>query len=239
MSLPFIEHRKKIVAALPGSVNQCNLALLLYRYLHPKNESQQQTLAAEFVLAANKVSKASAQILCAIQERQSEQLKVLASNGYKSGGFQATISWRLLIGASVGRVWDIGLQLHPLYGLPFLPASAIKGMFAHYAEEENIHSVIFLDAFCLPTTQDTFEEDIINTHYPQYYRDGISPPADYCDPVPVKFVAIAGGVTFRFRYAVQGGHELKPLLQGALETFGIGAKTRVGYGRFSKFVYAE
>jgi CRISPR-associated protein Cmr6 len=249
MTLPFVAHRKKVRDAM-GAAQEPNLAQLFYRCLHPVGD-QKQALAAEFVKVANDVMKSRQLLLPAIQERQEERLTAL-SNSFTVGSFSAAVSWRLLIGASVGRVWDMGLQLHPLYGVPFLPSSAIKGMLAHYAEEENHDrgvrksifglldqrgGTIFFDAFCLPGAAVYFEEDVINPHYPKYYRDGVSAPADYCDPIPVKFVAIAGGVKFKFRYAAQASDEpkLKQWLQEALKDYGIGAKTRVGYGRFSSF----
>jgi CRISPR-associated protein Cmr6 len=79
------------------------------------------------------------------------------------------------------------------------------------------------------------ELDIMNPHYGPYYTDekGEKPPADYYSPVPVYFLALKKGTRFRFRWASKDDHLLgcvKDWLKEAIKVFGVGAKTRAGYG---------
>lgn len=115
-------------------------------------------------------------------------------------------------------------------------------------------NLIFFDAF--PTHAPTIKEDIMNPHYPDYYRDGKA-PADYQSPVPVMFLTVEK-TTFQFIIGfnpLPGMEEVKvsgpiarqlsakdselTLLEAgkkwlikALSEHGIGAKTAVGYGFF-------
>ncbi|MCS6958136.1 MAG: type III-B CRISPR module RAMP protein Cmr6 [Aquificaceae bacterium] len=103
--------------------------------------------------------------------------------------------------------------------------------------------VIFYDAYPVgfePSRH--IEFDIMNPHYPEYYRSqGKEPPADWDSPVPVKFLTIAQGVVFRFclGFAPLGGvadrrllGDAEHLLKVGLENFGVGGKRRKGYGWF-------
>lgn len=66
----------------------------------------------------------------------------------------------------------------------------------------------------------------------------------FAEPKPIAFVKIASGVTLRFRFILRvtkdgdevimsGGDKLK-IFQDILTTFGIGAKTNVGYGQLTE-----
>jgi len=59
------------------------------------------------------------------------------------------------------------------------------------------------------------------------------------NPTPLPFLKILPGVTIRFQFTVQDGYYLKKegklyLFKEIIKTFGIGAKTNVGYGQFSE-----
>ncbi len=104
--------------------------------------------------------------------------------------------------------------------------------------------VIFFDAFPIDLKTDSFELDIMNPHYGDYYRyEGKKPPADWYNPNPIVFLALAN-TRFKFHIAY---YPLNPadesisekildnaekLLRFALTTYGIGGKTRSGYGWF-------
>lgn len=96
--------------------------------------------------------------------------------------------------------------------------------------------VVFLDAY--PENVPVLAADIMNPHYGDYYGDETNgtPPADYLDPVPVKFLTVAKGETFIFRAVLTMDEKLNaPLAEAfttALTEQGFGAKTSVGYGRF-------
>jgi CRISPR-associated protein Cmr6 len=98
--------------------------------------------------------------------------------------------------------------------------------------------VTFLDA--LPealvdsNNKPIVELDIINTHYQKYYT-GSPPqaPADYHSPIPVTFLAVAAGASFKFRLVAKDPGLLEVAgdrLKGAAKNHGLGAKTMAGYG---------
>jgi len=132
---------------------------------------------------------------------------------------------RLIIGLGQPSVYETSLTLHHLYGIPYIPASALKGItrswllsevFGQNEEEalrdeafrkilggqkpENLlaqrGAVRFLDAFPLEEPKLVF--DIINPHYASYYSDpeGKKPPGDYDTPIPIVFLAVEAKAGF-------------------------------------------
>ncbi|RME46713.1 MAG: type III-B CRISPR module RAMP protein Cmr6, partial [Deltaproteobacteria bacterium] len=94
------------------------------------------------------------------------------------------------------------------------------------------------------------ECDILNPHYPEYYRKegaGIS-PSDTENPTPIYFLAVKPGVTFEFRFKLRDDdihngtpknwsreallEQVEAWLARALSEWGIGGKTSAGYGYF-------
>ncbi len=96
-----------------------------------------------------------------------------------------------------------------------------------------IGSVVFNDAWLIPTNNKWFVPDIINVHHQSYYSqkrlpDGIE------NPIPVKLAAMSPDL--EFFVSLQGDDEainfLLPVLEKALIEEGLGSKTATGYGRF-------
>ena len=177
--------------------------------------------------------------------------------------FHAATDWRLAIGLSNERVLETDLTLHPLYGLPLIPGSALKGLCRTYVtgeidehiskkideDDETIRrifgspeqsgTVIFFDA--LPFEgKATFALDIINVHYPDYYSQGKAPTNDQ-RPNPVAFLTITDTL-FAFALAPRNSRRQEhqddvrtasQWLQEALQEYGVGGKTSAGYGYFT------
>ncbi len=107
---------------------------------------------------------------------------------------------------------------------------------------------VFFDALpVLQGTQSPLELDIMNPHYGPYYgSQGGKPPADYYNPNIIYFLTVPQGTTFRFVLAVRPPFSQDPpqpsaqdladklleWLRSVLTVWGVGAKTRVGYGLF-------
>jgi CRISPR-associated protein Cmr6 len=113
-----------------------------------------------------------------------------------------------------------------------------------YGTQEGAGSVCFFDA--VPAGAVQVELDIMNPHHPAYYRQQgrQAPPADYESPVPVYFLAVAAGVSFRFAVAPRWANapdaeadvaRTITSLQSALSELGVGGKTTSGYGMFYEF----
>jgi CRISPR-associated protein Cmr6 len=106
-----------------------------------------------------------------------------------------------------------------------------------FGTQEKRGSVIFLDAY--PEKFPDLHVDIINPHYSEYYSDDTNskPPADYWNPVPLKFLTVAKDTAFAFRALVDKRDEdlaakVITAYTRALTQEGVGAKTAVGYGIF-------
>ncbi len=165
------------------------------------------------------------------------------------------------------------ITLHHIYGIPYIPASSLKGLLRHYFEMEVLKSrenkmhkntfldlfgadenedggarqgkLFFLDAFPTETPKLTF--DVLTPHNSDYFgkkgdRNPLGgetvdndPPTDYSNPVPTFFPAI-----MPVNFAIYIGafsdidedtmNAVGTVLKEALENYGIGAKTSVGYG---------
>jgi CRISPR-associated protein Cmr6 len=123
--------------------------------------------------------------------------------------------------------WKLGNELHRIiFGNPEIdnqtPASA--------------GAVDFLDAWWKPSGKNPFQPEIINPHHPKYYvRSGESdPPADWDSPIPVKLLAVSGSFLFGVRGPAYWNDLVLNLLVDALCDWGVGGKTRAGYGRFKR-----
>lgn len=102
---------------------------------------------------------------------------------------------------------------------------------------------VFLDAY--PEKVPSLKVDIMNPHYGEYYGDeqGVKPPGDYLSPVPVQFLTVPEGETFVFRAILTKDERLNSAVSEAffiaLREQGFGAKTAVGYGRFSLETFSK
>lgn len=106
-----------------------------------------------------------------------------------------------------------------------------------FGTQDKRGAVVFLDAY--PENVPDLHVDIMNPHYGEYYGDDTNriPPADYLNPVPIKFLTVAMGTVFIFRALVAKESpellsKVKKAFNKALTLEGVGAKTAVGYGIF-------
>ncbi|MCC6343672.1 MAG: type III-B CRISPR module RAMP protein Cmr6 [Bryobacterales bacterium] len=166
---------------------------------------------------------------------------------------------RLLIGLGVPSVLETGLLLHSTYGTPYIPGSALKGVCAHYSaavwnvnpafaaggaayktmfgDTEDQGRLLFEDAWIDPKSlNSSLKPDVMTPHYPSYYS-GSGPPTECDDPRPISFLSVVGTfqVTIRCLDSSPDGASWAnlgaTLCREALSKWGIGGKTRAGYGR--------
>lgn len=120
-------------------------------------------------------------------------------------------------------------QLPELFGI----ASEDAVKFKKKGKEWGRGRVVFLDAY--PKEIPDLKADILNPHYPKYYREGDKEwPRDNQDPIPVTFLTVAPGTVFSFRFLAPNDllEPLKAAVTRILTREGVGAKTSLGYGRF-------
>ncbi|HOF05603.1 MAG TPA: type III-B CRISPR module RAMP protein Cmr6 [Syntrophales bacterium] len=110
-------------------------------------------------------------------------------------------------------------------------------VYSLFGNQKNRGKVIFLDAY--PAVVPALHIDIMNPHYGDYYADDMNriPPADYLSPNPIKFLTVAPGTVFIFRALAKRKDDMPVKVRAAfvkaLTVEGVGAKTAVGYGRFT------
>lgn len=164
--------------------------------------------------------------------------------------FEATTCGPLAIGLGNASAYEVGLTLHHTYGVPYLPASALKGLALRAALQNGMAeadlaelfgntgqagAVDFLDGWLLPNQGPNLQLDTITVHHPDYYGSGKEWPTDFDDPNPVTFLSVPVGL--RFELAIVGRGDwaglAADLLRWGLEHLGLGGKTNAGYGGFS------
>jgi CRISPR-associated protein Cmr6 len=152
-----------------------------------------------------------------------------------------------------------GLTLHPVYGVPYLPGTSLKGILRAWVlsqdwgadwREEGVHfhslfgaggdsgsaaGVDILDALMVPSTgTKPLQMDVLTPHFAKYYQ-GTEDPKGWDGPNPVLFMVAPMGQTYRI--VLEGPQpwlsKAAEWLALALAERGVGAKSRAGYGRFS------
>ncbi len=192
-----------------------------------------------------------------IHQRNEAVLESFASLGHATLKFSMQTSWRLITGIGASSSLEVGMILHHVYGIPYIPSSSIKGVLRAYLtkhpewDEEQVNQlfgnsegddatkgkITFLDAY--PESPFNISVDIMNNHFQKYYQ-GDAFPGDWMDPNPIKFLTVKDA-SFVFRmFSTDDSIKSEKLkliaesLSEALEILGIGAKTAVGYGRLEK-----
>jgi len=146
--------------------------------------------------------------------------------------FALVIDWRLTIGLGTESVYETSINLHPVYGFPYIPGQSLKGITRSWIITENFNgdekaayqnetfcyllgcpkesvlkkehqgSLVFFDAY--PTEKPTLKVDVMNPHYSEYYSDSknTKPPADYYNPVPIFFLTVEN-TSFQFLLGIR------------------------------------
>ncbi|MEM3896940.1 MAG: type III-B CRISPR module RAMP protein Cmr6, partial [Archaeoglobaceae archaeon] len=191
-------------------------------------------------------------ILTAVKQRHEALLQWYRQRGFEVRQFEAKPAWRFVVGLGAAHVLETSITLHRIFGLPIIPASGLKGAARAYAQliegkSENDQEfiaifgttkqtgkIVFLDA--LPTQPPKFTLDIMNPHFPDYYRTkGKEAPSDWQSPKPVFFLTVSE-INYLFAIAARTNDANDLLLtaeewlKGALRELGIGAKTSANYG---------
>ncbi len=125
---------------------------------------------------------------------------------------------RVAVGLGRESVYEVGLTFHPVYGVPYIPGSTLKGLLSHFVhdavgqqraefqrggeghrflfgtterddEERNRGALIFYDALIKPEALSSLRLEVMTIHYPSYYR-GLDTPHGMDDPIPVHFLSL-------------------------------------------------
>ena len=169
---------------------------------------------------------------------------------------------KMVIGLGERSVRERSIKLDHIYGIPFIPASTLKGAFRNFMENEYSFDCVknekdnlikeIKDAFGTQGKQgylifmDTYPKkgfklgvDIMTPHYKEYYTQG-KVPLDNNDVTPIEFIVMKQG-QFNFNLYVEKDldkytniHFIKEGFRLFLANAGLGAKKAVGYGYFTQ-----
>ena len=128
---------------------------------------------------------------------------------------------RLIVNHGGESVLESNVSLHPYYGFPVIPGSAIKGVTRHYCKEykeinqnkiieifgnepetakgnEKEGGIVFMDAWPASFSDiNCLELDVMTPHYKDYY-EGKSFPVDTINPEPHLFLTVKKDTCFEF-----------------------------------------
>ena len=68
-----------------------------------------------------------------VEERKRQIITKLKDEGYNIENFSLVVFWRLIIGLGASHPQETSMTLHHIYGIPYIPGSAIKGVTRHWA----------------------------------------------------------------------------------------------------------
>lgn len=114
-----------------------------------------------------------------IKKIQKQHYQAIESLGYHlSEYYETKPDWRLIVGLGTQSVYEVGITLHHTYGIPYIPASAIKGALRSYWIEEfcdgnegkAIEEKIFCDIFGCPNEVKIKEGDDKDKTYKSFYN---------------------------------------------------------------------
>lgn len=182
-----------------------------------------------------------------------ERNKEMAGSFSEKAEYCFHISNKMILGEGGNSVYSdhVLLKLHPLYGVPYLPASTIKGALRscwnelferkegndtgdveHQLFEEGEKKMIFFDAY---PQRFSITLDAQSPHYKAYYEQQAA-PTDNQNVVPITFICLKN-VTFKLHFAFQNKTlwkqektRIDEAVKCMVETYGLGAKTALGYG---------
>lgn len=157
---------------------------------------------------------------------QKEYLESIKKSGGKTVTIRATLTAPFITGLGAGHPTETGMILDRNLGVPYIPASSIKGVLrlacainiarkegktevsdAHPelvkffgsvdTKEGRRGQVMFLDAY--PERDVELQLDIMNPHYGKYYSGENMHPVETESPIPIKFISVPAGTAFVFR----------------------------------------
>ena len=160
----------------------------------------------------------------------------------------ATTRSRFVTGLGRSHPVENGFAWHPTLGTPYLPGSSLKGLTRSWALSEHPRdevdrilgkagragTVAFLDA--VPVHPVKLEADVLTPHYANWSENDL--PGDWRSPTPVPFLVASPGLSMLFGIVPltkSAGEHIavtREWLTSALNEFGAGAKTALGYGQF-------
>jgi CRISPR-associated protein Cmr6 len=98
--------------------------------LEKKEENENKDKYLQLVIKETNFLLQKTNLLESLHKRIEHWIKNMGNNFEK---FEATTSWRLVIGLGASHPQETSMTLHHIYGIPYIPGSAIKGVTKHWS----------------------------------------------------------------------------------------------------------
>jgi len=221
--IPIPDGLKKNLEGPHANFSLCSPRLVAWNIINSTIETSKTAIKDLYDLAGRQLSETS-DYINKIQNNQNKILEDMAIHGVKCKTIYAKLVSPFITGLGSGHPTETGMILDRNTGIPYLPASSIKGVLrlayavnnangqtkvdssvvARYfgndssAANDKRGEVVFLDAY--PNAVPELKRDIMNPHYNNYYSGKNAQPIETDSPVPINFIAVKEGVCFVFRY---------------------------------------
>lgn len=237
---PFIPLSSDMKAKLENS--DCNFSLysprmVSWNFVKDKSENKKEKYKLEVdksvIKSLCEQSKKSfpktSGLLKKKDELQKAYISELNSQGIKTFEFKAKTISPFITGLGSGHPTETGMILDRNTGLPYIPASSIKGVLrlsqaincadengnvdendkrivkyfgtTSDAQEAKRGQLVILDAYPDSERVPKLKLDIMNPHFGNYYSGTNKQPVETETPVPIKFLTVKEGAMFVFRCA--------------------------------------
>ncbi len=161
---------------------------------------------------------------------------------------EAVTKSRLIINTVAGighTVFEVGLNLHPLFSIPYIPSSSIKGALRSYinrnyrdkehifGDKDRMGEIFIFDAYPISFKNRLVDAEVTTSIYG---ADKDTIQEHKALPNPVIYPCIAKDVIFKFIIALKDNslqNEITEYFYNMAKE-GIGAKTMLGYGELEK-----
>ena len=223
--VPIPENQKKLLEN-----PKCNFSLLSPRIVGWKKDKDglkvNDQVMDRILTKGNSSLKTIRSLLQKKHIWQKDYLESIEKSGGKTVTIRATLTGPFITGLGAGHPTETGMILDRNLGVPYIPASSIKGVLRlacaiNIARKEgktevsDAHpqlvkffgsadtsqgsrgQVMFLDAYPEGTVE--LQLDIMNPHYGKYYSGENKQPVETESPIPIKFISVPAGTVFVFR----------------------------------------
>ena len=195
-----------------------------------RGEFSSSTEMMQILFKKSEISfSSSSKVLEKIQKKQKEYIDCLKEMSVVSFEIKAKSSSSFITGLGSGHPTETGMILDRNTGLPYIPASSIKGVLRlacainlanekysdgnvpdddeilvrYFGSESDKNpkrgQLVILDAY--PGNVPKLKLDIMNPHFGNYYSGENKQPVETETPVPIKFLTVKEGAMFVFRCA--------------------------------------
>jgi CRISPR-associated protein Cmr6 len=130
---------REVASAVAGT-RASNFGLLFHRLLrYPQEwrmegEEKNRVWRAQVFDRAREIFAQMPELLSGLHKRLDHIADGLSNEGFNvlKPPLQMHVDWRLAIGFSSASVLDTGIALHRIYGIPYIPATAVKGLTRYF-----------------------------------------------------------------------------------------------------------